>query len=148
MFQKIIIEEESTLYPIELSIALSKLGAIDDCHFMAHAMGHVSFEENPNIIETLSGLDGSMCRGAFYHGSIASYFNTLKENGKSNPTSYIKLCDSFSGTSNYQDCIHGLGHGFVLFYSDDLVASVKSCNQMSFYQNQICIKGVMMHIWF
>jgi len=144
LFQKIITQEESTLYPIELSTTLSKLGAIDDCHFLAHAMGHASFEENPNIVETLSKLDGSMCRGAFYHGSIASYFDTLKNNGKFNLSSSIKLCDSFSGTSNYQDCIHGLGHGFVLFYSNDLISSVKSCNQMSFYQNQVCIKGVMM----
>ncbi|MCH7966444.1 MAG: thrombospondin type 3 repeat-containing protein, partial [Thaumarchaeota archaeon] len=144
LFQKIITEGEFPFQALELSVALSKLGAIDDCHFTAHAMAHASFKENPNIIETLSGLDGSVCRGAFYHGSIASYFNTLKDNGESNPVSYMNLCDSFSGTSNYQDCIHGLGHGFVLFYSNELKPSVQSCNQMSFYQNQICIKGVMM----
>ncbi|MCJ8305771.1 MAG: thrombospondin type 3 repeat-containing protein [Nitrosopumilus sp.] len=144
LFQKIIAQEESTLHPIDLSITLSKLGAIDDCHFTTHAMAHASFNENPNIIETLSGLDGSLCRGAFYHGSIASYFDMLKDEGKFNLTSHIELCDSFSGTSNYQDCVHGLGHGFVLFYFDELMPSVNSCNQMSFYQNQICIKGVMM----
>ena len=144
LFQKIILREESISEPIELLVALSKLGAIDDCHFTAHAMARASFYENPNIIETLSDVDGSVCRGAFYHGSIASYFNSLKDNGESNPISYMELCDSFYGTSNYQDCIHGLGHGFVLFYSDDLKPAVQSCNQMSFYQNQICIKGVMM----
>lgn len=144
LFQKIITQEESTSQPLNLSVALSKLGAIDDCHFTAHAMAQASFEENSNIIETLSTLDGSVCRGAFYHGSIASYFNTLKDNGKSDPISYMELCNSFSGTSNYQDCIHGLGHGFVLFYSNELKPAVQSCNQMSFYQNQICIKGVMM----
>ena len=140
LFQKIITKEESTSEPLDLSVALSKLGAIDDCHFTAHAMAHASFNENPNIIETLSSLDGSVCRGAFYHGSIASYFNTIKDNGESDPISSMELCDSFYGTSNYQDCIHGL----VLFYSDDLKPAVQSCNQMSFYQNQICIKGVMM----
>jgi hypothetical protein len=144
LFQKMIINEESIFEPIELSVDLSKLGAIDDCHFTAHAMAHTSFEENPDIIETLSELDGSMCRGAFYHGSIASYFNTLKDNGESDPISSIELCDSFYGTSNYQDCIHGLGHGLVLFYSNNLEPAVQSCNQMSYYQNQLCIKGVMM----
>lgn len=144
LFQKIIAQEESIENPISLSIALSKLGAIDDCHFTTHAMAHASFNENPDIIETLSGLDGSMCRGAFYHGTIASYFITLKDEDTSNPISHAELCDSFSGTSNYQDCIHGIGHGLVLFYSDELMPSVQSCNQMSFYQNQICIKGVMM----
>jgi len=144
LFQKIIAQEESTKNPINLSVALSKLGAIDDCHFTTHAMAHASFNENPDIIETLSGLDGSLCRGAFYHGTIASYFNTLKDEDISNPISHAELCDSFSGTSNYQDCIHGIGHGLVLFYSDELIPSVQSCNQMSFYQNQICIKGVMM----
>jgi len=144
LFQRMILQEESTSNPLELSVALSKLGAIDDCHFTSHAMAHASFQENPNIIETLSGLDGSVCRGAFYHGSIASYFNTLKDNGESNPIPSTDLCSSFYGTSNYQDCIHGLGHGFVLFYSDELKPAVQSCNQMSYYQNQVCIKGVMM----
>jgi len=144
LFQKIITQEESTSEPLELSVALSKLGAIDDCHFTAHAMARASFEENPNVIETLSGIDGSVCRGAFYHGSIASYFNTFKGNGKLNPNSSMELCNTFYGTSNYQDCIHGLGHGFVLYFSNELMPAVDSCNQMSFYQNQICIKGVMM----
>ena len=143
LFQKIIERENSTENPIKLSEALAKLGAIDDCHYTTHAMARVSFNENPDIIDTLSGLDGSLCRGAFYHGSIASYFNTLK-NDTSNPVPHVKLCDSFYGTSNYQDCIHGLGHGFVLFYSDQLLPAVQSCNQMSYYQNQLCIKGVMM----
>jgi len=144
LFQKIMIQKESVSIPMDFSVALSRLGAIDDCHFTSHALAHVAYNENPNIIETLSGLDGSVCRGAFYHGSIASYFNTLKYNGKSDPITSTELCNSFYGTSNYQDCLHGLGHGLVLFYSDELKPSVQSCNQMSFYQSQVCIQGVMM----
>ncbi len=143
-FQKVIRQEESNSGPVELSVALSKLGAIDDCHFTTHAMAHAAFEENPDIIEILTGMDGTVCRGAFYHGSIASYFNTLKDNGKSDPISYMELCNTFYGTSNYQDCVHALGHGFVLFFSDDLNPAVESCDQMSFYQNELCIGGVMM----
>ena len=143
-FQNVIKQEESNSGPIELSVALSKLGAIDDCHFTTHAMAHTAFEENPDVTELLKDMDGTVCRGAFYHGSIASYFNAIKDNGKSDPISYMDLCDTFYGTSNYQDCIHGLGHGFAVFFSDDLMPAVQSCNQMSFYQNQLCIKGVMM----
>ena len=75
LFQKIIKREESISEPLELTVALSKLGAIDDCHFISHAMARSAFKENSNVLENLSELDGSMCRGAFYHGSIASYFN-------------------------------------------------------------------------
>jgi len=48
------------------------------------------------------------------------------------------------GSSNYQDCIHGLGHGFVHYFGDDLDSSLASCHNLSFYQNILCVKGVMM----
>lgn len=143
-FKNVIKQEESISGPLHLSVALSKLGAIQDCHFISHVIGHAAFEENSDIFEILGGIDGSICRGAFYHGSIAAYFNELKENGHPSATSNVDLCETFYGTSNYQDCIHGLGHGFVLYFSNELMPAVEACNQMSFYENQICVKGVMM----
>ena len=143
-FGKVTANEKDNSNALELSIALSKLGAIDDCHFVSHEVGHVAFEENPNVIENLMGMDGSMCRGGFFHGVLAAYFHDIKETEGSFPSSYKMVCDDLIGSSNYQDCIHGLGHGLVHYFGDDLSSSVELCHEMSFYQNRLCMKGVMM----
>ena len=143
-FGKVAEDEENNTKALELSIALSKLGAIDDCHFVSHEVGHVAFEENPNVIENLMGMDGTMCRGGYFHGVLASYFHDVKEAGDSFPSAYKTACDDLIGSSNYQDCVHGLGHGLVHYFGDDLNPSIESCQDMSFYQNRLCMKGVMM----
>jgi len=89
-------------------------------------------------------MDGTMCRGGYFHGVLASYFHEVKESGNSFPDVYQIVCDDLIGSSNYQDCIHGLGHGLVHYFGDDLPSAVDKCNDLSFYQDILCTKGVMM----
>ncbi|WP_255465350.1 thrombospondin type 3 repeat-containing protein [Nitrosopumilus sp. b3] len=143
-FGKIAENEENNSHALELSIVLSKIGTIDDCHFVSHEVGHVAYAENPNVIDNLIGMDGTMCRGGYFHGVLAAYFHEVQENNKKLPTDYKSICDELIGSSNYQDCVHGLGHGLVHFFGEDLTSSLDMCHEMSFYQDRLCVKGVMM----
>lgn len=143
-FGKVAENQDNNSNALELSIALSKIGLIDDCHFVSHEVGHVAFNENPDVIENLIGMDGTMCRGGYFHGVLAAYFHDVQEDGESFPSNYDSVCNDLIGTSNYQDCVHGLGHGLVHFFGEDLRSSVELCNDMSFYQDILCTKGVMM----
>jgi len=143
-FEKVTENEEHDSDALELAITLSKLKAIDDCHFISHQIGHTAFVKYPDVIENLKGMDGSMCRGGYFHGVIASYFHNIKESGDSFPTSYNTMCDDLRGSSNYQDCLHGLGHGMVHYFDGDLNKTLEMCHEMSFYQSILCTKGVMM----
>jgi len=136
--------EKNSTNALGLSITLSKIGAIDDCHFVSHEIGHVSYEETMNVTKSLGGIDGTMCRGGYFHGVLASYFHSIKESGASFPDSYHTICNDLIGSSNYQDCIHGLGHGFVHYFGNDLNSALEACHNLSFYQNVLCVKGVMM----
>ena len=136
--------EKNNSDALELSIALSKIGAIDDCHFVSHEIGHIAYKETNDVTKSLQGMDGTMCRGGYFHGVLSSYFHNIEELGKPFPYSYQTLCDDLIGSSNYQDCVHGLGHGFVHYFGDDLNSSLESCHSLSFYQNILCVKGVMM----
>ena len=129
---------------LELSIALSKIGVIDDCHFVSHEIGHVAFSERPSVAENLIGMDGTMCRGGYFHGVLAAYFHDIQEKNKSLPADYKVICKELIGSSNYQDCVHGLGHGLVHYFDEDLDSSLEICHDMSFYQNRLCVTGVMM----
>jgi len=136
--------EKNNSDALELSIALSKIGAIDDCHFVSHEIGHIAYKEINDVTKSLQGMDGTMCRGGYFHGVLSSYFHNIEELKKPFPDSYQTICNDLIGSSNYQDCIHGLGHGFVHYFGDDLNSSLESCHNLSFYQNILCVKGVMM----
>ena len=136
--------EDSNADALELALSLSKMGALDDCHFVSHEIGHAAFDENPNVFENLVGMNGDICRGGFYHGILAAYFHEIQISGQSITSSYKTICDDFIGDYNYNHCLHGLGHGLVHYYQDDLESSIELCDQLSFYQNDLCISGVMM----
>ena len=68
----------------------------------------------------------------------------MQEENKSLPSDYKVICNELIGSSNYQDCVHGLGHGLVHYFGEDLDSSLEKCHDMSFYQNRLCVKGVMM----
>lgn len=142
-FDHLVSDTKDNSQTVELAYTLSKIGALDDCHFVSHEIGHVAYEKNPNVISLLDGMDSSVCRGGFYHGVMSAYFHDIKENKKQVPE-YKTLCDDFIGRADYQDCIHGLGHGFVHYYLEDIKSSIDACHSMSFYQASLCIGGVMM----
>lgn len=129
---------------LDLSVALSKMGTIDDCHFVSHQIGHAAFDKNQDVSKSLKGMDGTICRGGYFHGVLAAYFHNIKESGAQFPDSLDAICEDLIGSSNYQDCIHGLGHGLVHYFEYDLQSSLRYCHDMSFYQNRLCVKGVMM----
>ena len=143
-FEELAEKQENYIDALELSVALSKMGTIDDCHFVSHEIGHVAFSKNQSVVNSLKGMDGNICRGGYFHGVLASYFHNIEESGASFPDSFRTICDDLIGTSNYQDCIHGLGHGLVHYFGDNLESSLQKCHEMSFYQNRLCVKGVMM----
>ena len=143
-FGKIVKNEKNSSDALELSIALSKIGAIDDCHFVSHVIGHTAYNETRDVRKSLQGMDGTMCRGGYFHGVLASYFHSINESRVSFPDSYQTICDDLIGSSSYQDCIHGLGHGFVHYFEGDIESSLETCHELSFYQNILCGKGVMM----
>ena len=142
-FSNLVKSEENNSNPLQLALALSKLGTIDDCHFISHVIGHSSFDESSNIFTSFD-VDGSLCRGGYFHGVMGAYFHDLKENNESIPSSYNTICNEFIGESNYIDCVHGLGHGLVNYYPNNLQSAIGYCHQMSYFQNAVCISGAMM----
>ncbi|BDQ30566.1 hypothetical protein NZNM25_07930 [Nitrosopumilus zosterae] len=142
-FQSLVVKEENNVDTLELALSLTQLGAVDDCHFISHEIGHAAYAENSNIFENLSGVDGSVCRGGFYHGVMAAYFHELQENNK-DMGEYKTICNDFIGKPEYTKCVHGLGHGITHYFINDLNSAINACDQMSFYQSSICVGGVFM----
>lgn len=144
LFTDIVKQEKNNVDVLELSGSLERLGVVADCHFISHSIGYSAFEEKPDILTNFIDMEKPLCRGGYYHGLLESYFENLKENNEPFPTSYNVVCDEFIGTSVYRGCIHGLGHGLVSYFEDDLKSATNACHKMSLYQDLFCISGVMM----
>ncbi len=121
-------------------------GVEADCHQIAHAVGHAALAYyHGNAGEALA--HGAMtCNSGYYHGVIE-----LSMAGK--PRSQIvsiarRLCSGPAVTRVtfllYQ-CVHGLGHGLMIYSGDDLPYSLKVCDQLTTsFDRTSCTGGVFM----
>jgi hypothetical protein len=130
------VEQDSTTIP----------GVRADCHQIVHTVGHAALAYyHGNAGDALA--HGAMtCNSGYYHGVIEMSISGL-------PRSKIvpivrKLCSNPSVAGNtfllYQ-CVHGLGHGLMIYSGDDLPYSLKVCDRLTTSFDQVaCTGGVFM----
>ena len=141
-FVSLIDKGESSAEIITMAFFYAKLDIIDGCHTTAHHVGYYSFVINSNLGENILQAE-PMCRNGFYHGLLSGFFGYLKTEEIDISNSYEEVCDEFALTPHYLDCIHGLGHGFVVYY-DDVMAAVDACDDLTDSLSKTCKFGVMM----
>jgi hypothetical protein len=121
-------------------------GVEADCHQISHTVGHAAlahYHDNP--AEALA--HGAMtCNSGYYHGVIELSIAGL-------PHAKVvkiarKLCTSPAVTKEtfllYQ-CVHGLGHGLMIYSGDDLPYSLSVCDRLTTPFDQVaCTGGVYM----
>jgi hypothetical protein len=121
-------------------------GVEADCHQIAHAMGHAGlayYHNNP--AEALA--HGAMtCNSGYYHGVIEVSISGLPR--AKVLTIARRLCTSPSVTGStfllYQ-CVHGLGHGLMIYSGDDLPYSLSVCDRLTTRFDRVsCTGGVYM----
>jgi hypothetical protein len=117
-----------------------------DCHQISHAVGHgglAHFKGNP--AQALA--HGAMtCNSGYYHGVIERAFAGV-------PREQViriarGLCTGHAVTKEefllYQ-CVHGLGHGLMIYSGLDLPWSLKVCDRLQTDFNRVsCTGGVFM----
>jgi cytochrome c553 len=121
-------------------------GVRADCHQITHWVGHAGLARyHGNAAEALA--HGAMtCNSGYYHGVIERSLSGV-------PRSEVvhiarRLCTSESVTKEefllYQ-CVHGLGHGLMIYSGDDLPWSLRTCHQLNDDFDRVsCTGGVFM----
>jgi cytochrome c553 len=117
-----------------------------DCHQITHTVGHAGLAYyHGNPAEALAhGL--MTCNSGYYHGVIELAF------GGAPRTKVVRiarrLCTGKAITKNdfllYQ-CVHGLGHGLMIYSGDDLPFSLRACDRLQTKFTRVsCTGGVFM----
>jgi hypothetical protein len=117
-------------------------GTIDDCHMIAHHLGHEAFAASGNLSQALE-MGDVRCMKGYYHGVMEAALATRAKQGE---RGIVGLCDPFFGEEKRWDgCVHGLGHGLMWRNDHDLERSIADCDTLSPDQGRNrCEDGVLM----
>jgi mono/diheme cytochrome c family protein len=116
------------------------------CHQIAHEIGHAGYVRyHGNAAQALA--NGSMtCWSGYYHGVIERAFGGVP---RAKVASIARsLCSGNEVRKTYflaYQCVHGLGHGLMIYSLNDLPYSLHVCDELATQWDQVsCTGGVFM----
>jgi hypothetical protein len=115
-------------------------------HPLAHALGYAVRSTPATATRLLSQCDDRYQSGC-YHGILQRYFDSRM--GMPIAQSVLLApCDGLRGTREQfrlYDCLHGTGHGLMMYHRYDVNASLKDCDRLaSDWDERSCYSGVFM----
>ncbi|MFL5584524.1 MAG: hypothetical protein ACJ78K_06635 [Gemmatimonadaceae bacterium] len=115
-------------------------------HPLAHALGYAVRSTPATATRLLSQCDDRYQSGC-YHGILQRYFDARI--GRPIAQSVLVApCDGLRGTAEQFrlfDCLHGTGHGLMMYHRYDLNASLKDCDRLAAdWEQWSCYGGVFM----
>jgi cytochrome c553 len=116
------------------------------CHLIAHEIGHAAYLRYHHNAAIALAHGAMTCWSGYYHGVIERAFGGV-------PRAQVaatarRLCTGPAINTNsfllYQ-CVHGLGHGLMIYSGDDLPYSLSICDHLQTRWDQTsCTGGVFM----
>lgn len=115
-------------------------------HPLAHALGYAVRSTPATATRLLSQCDDRYQSGC-YHGILQRYFDARM--GMPIAQSVLLApCDGLRGTREQfrlYDCLHGTGHGLMMYHRYDVKASLKDCDRLAGdWDQRSCYSGVFM----
>ncbi len=121
-------------------------GVQADCHQIAHEIGHAGLAHYENNAAVALAHGAMTCNSGYYHGVIERAFAGVP---RARVTRIAQgLCTGEAVTKEafllYQ-CVHGLGHGLMIYSGDDLPYSLRVCHRLRTEFDRVsCTGGVFM----
>ena len=122
--------------------------AVSQCHQLAHEVGRAAARRYPTLYESLKAGQtlGNLCDSGYWHGLLEATISSMDD-----PTLAAKLNSIclVPGIRRYSfdnfNCVHGLGHGVTLRYSEDVFQALPWCDKFTdSWDQQSCYGGVFM----
>jgi len=115
-------------------------------HPLAHALGYAVRSTPATATRLLSQCDDRYQSGC-YHGILQRYFDA-RIGMPIAQSVLLAPCDGLRGTREQFrlfDCLHGTGHGLMMYHHYDANASLKDCDRLAAdWDQRSCYSGVFM----
>jgi cytochrome c553 len=117
-----------------------------DCHRIAHTIGAASLQHHHGDVGKALAEGNAICASGYYHGLLEW---KLADVPKDKVASVARtVCDQTKSTSSsfvYYQCVHGLGHGLMLYTLYDLPGALRLCHRLvTDFDRVSCSGGVFM----
>jgi mono/diheme cytochrome c family protein len=121
-------------------------GVHADCHQISHWVGHAGLAHYKGDAAQALSHGAMTCNSGYYHGVLQLAFAGLQKGEVVRKAR--KLCTTPAVNTDdfllYQ-CVHGLGHGLMIYSGDDLPWSLKTCHKLQTNFDRVsCTGGVFM----
>jgi mono/diheme cytochrome c family protein len=118
---------------------------LNDCHQIAHSIGHAALARYHGNTSAALGAGGMTCSSGYYHGIVEQALRGVPRDQVSKTVRH--MCSGSISKSEFTlyQCVHGLGHGLMIYSYDDLPYSLHICDQLKTNWDQVsCSGGVFM----
>lgn len=117
-----------------------------DCHQIAHWVGHAGLAHYKGNAADALAHGGMTCNSGYYHGVLQVALAGLPKNEVVHKAR--QLCTTPAVNTDafllYQ-CVHGLGHGLMIYSGNDLPWSLQTCHKLQTSFDRVsCTGGVFM----
>jgi mono/diheme cytochrome c family protein len=117
-----------------------------DCHRIAHAIGGGSLSHFDGNVGEAFVQGRPSCTSGYYHGILERAFLGISEN-ELGPASRRFCADPAIRKTDFiaYQCVHGLGHGLMIYTGYDLPLSLATCDRLATdWDQRSCTGGVFM----
>jgi len=116
------------------------------CHELTHAIGRAAADLYGDDIASTYSRGDNFCASGYYHGALETIVANIGAD---------KILDEVDDICadpreqnrylNYRNCAHGIGHGFMGLYENELFESLEACGVLSKeFEKDQCSGGVFM----
>ena len=128
--------------------AIAQPGAVEgNCHRIAHSIGAAALERFKGKVGPAFAAGTAVCWSGYYHGVVERALVGVKDSEV--PAAARGMCDDpdlrNGPTFTLYQCVHGLGHGLMIYTAYDMPRSLKVCDALaSSWDRTSCTGGVFM----
>jgi hypothetical protein len=121
-------------------------GTRAECHQLTHAIGRASTERNGTLAGAFT-IGDPLCSAGYFHGAAEAMVAKLGvDRVLANPDAVCADLGEHPRRSIYhRNCAHGIGHGFMLIYENELPHALAGCDSLADdWERESCYGGVFM----
>lgn len=117
-----------------------------NCHQIAHVIGRTASQKYSDVSEAYDHGD-NFCWSGYYHGVMEGVANSFGVDGLL--ARINQICDGTEAKGKYSfyhyNCVHGLGHGLMVVYENELFTSLDMCTRLDGdWEQESCYGGAYM----
>lgn len=118
----------------------------ENCHRIAHAIGAGALTRFHGDVGAAFARGSAICWSGYYHGILERAFQGIPDSRLG--TVARRLCakvEARDSTFIAYQCVHGLGHGLMIYTGYDLPLALHTCDRLRTQWDQVsCTGGVFM----